>query len=194
MISAIRPGHSGTPSLLCFGFQFSSFIPLLQFWSVVLDPRTIVLVAALGHCFLGLASCFAFLALEPRSLDPLFMVVLFHSWSLFLESRFLALDLETKSLSLGSLGFGFWLIVLGPWIMVLGPWFLALVCGPRTLVLWVFVRYLDSWLAHTSWSLSLGYLFWILNLGPSSLGFWSWLIVLGPGVLVPWVFWFESWS
>ena len=95
MISVIRPGYSGTPSLLCYGFQFWSFIPLLQFWSVVLDPRTIVLVAALGHCILGLTSCFC--VFGSRTLIP---------WPFVHGSAFFTLGL--CFLSLGSWFFGSW--------------------------------------------------------------------------------------
>ena len=165
-----------------FWFWISSLGSLYCYWLTV---------------FLVLASWFLVLRflvgnLELWPLESGFLILAhtlcFDFWSLCSEPLLvvLVLDLETKSLSLGYLCFGFWLIDLGSWswFLVLGPWFWFWILKRS---LWVLVIVCGFWLiAFHSWSLVLVY---ILNPGPFSLPslLSSWLIVLGPSLLVIWL-------
>ena len=184
--------------LLGFGFGFGSRA-LVR--CIVIDSQFLVLDSwfsgFFGFRLLVLASWFLVLRflvenLELWPLESGFLILAhtlcFDFWSLCFEPLLvvLVLDLETKSLSLGYLCFGFWLIDLGSWswFLVLGPWFWFWILKRS---LWVLVIVCGFWLiAFHSWSLVLVY---ILNPGPFSLPslLSSWLIVLGPSLLVIWV-------
>ena len=117
----------------CYSQWFSSF---------VLDPWTIVLVAAFGLCFFNPAFWFAFFWLFNLVPWALVAVFVFWIWKLSLwvlvisvfvfDSLILVLHPDSWSLSLGylgwdlSLGFLVFGFTLGPWNLIPGSWSLIL--------------------------------------------------------------------